>query len=90
MPMGMYGMNLTPSIYHMNPGAPPDQAKGKGKLKEADFEAAFAQATASFSQTGTSNFVGVADVVASVEEVMKDTTLEDDTKAGDDHVDFKR
>jgi hypothetical protein len=34
--------------------------------------------------------VGVADVVASVEEVVKDTTLEDDTKAGDDHVDFKR
>lgn len=90
MPLGMYGMNLTPNMYQMNSSVVPEQAKGKGKLGEADFEAAFAQATASLSQTEASNFVEVGDVVAGVEEAMRNTSLEDDTKVGDDHVDFKR
>lgn len=88
--IGMYGRNLTPNLYHMNPVVISNQDNGKGKLKEAEFEAAFAEATASFSRAGTADAAGVGDVLENIEDALKNITLEDDTKVGDDHVNFER
>ena len=51
-----------------------DQGKGKGKLKQADFEAAFA--AFDHQQPESSRIVEVGDSV-SVEEAMKNATLSD-------------
>lgn len=67
-----------------------DQGKGKGKLKEADFEAAFAQVSASFGPQSatTSRIEEVKDDVSNVEELMKNTTL-DEAKT-ENQTDFKQ
>ncbi|KIJ18718.1 hypothetical protein PAXINDRAFT_167276 [Paxillus involutus ATCC 200175] len=58
MPMSMYGSNLgTPAFYQgLGPTLHTASDKGKGKARDADFEAAFSQAVASLriSDTGTS------------------------------------
>jgi len=57
-----------------------DQSKGKGKLRESDFEAAFAQAAASVSplqEQETAKIVEVKDDVADIEEALKETKLDD-------------
>ncbi|KAG5647025.1 hypothetical protein DXG03_001395 [Asterophora parasitica] len=83
MPIGMYsgfnnmytGMNITIS-----------DGKGKGKAKEVDFEAAFAQVAASLTpaQETTSGIVEVEDGVTGLEDAMKEASLE-----GVDASDFK-
>jgi peroxin-5 len=56
--MSMYGSNLgTPAFYQgLGPTLHTASDKGKGKARDADFEAAFSQAVASLriSDTGTS------------------------------------
>lgn len=91
MQMGMYGMVTSPNMLQSNQSAF-DQGKGKGKLKEADFEAAFAQVSASFGPTQaetTSRIEEVSDVT-NVEELMKNTTLGDDTKVEYQDTEFSR
>lgn len=65
-----------------------DQGKGKGKSREADFEAAFAQAAASLqpAQQETSRIVEVEDGVTDIEETLKNTSL--DQEYGEN--DFKK
>lgn len=85
MSMGMYGMNgmnMGPAFQGGYAGY--DTAKGKGKSREADFEAAFAQLDASIStQAETSRIVEVDDSVTDIEEALKATSIEPGT-------DFKR
>jgi peroxin-5 len=87
--MGMYGRNMNPSMYGSY-GISPDQSKGKGKLKEADFEAAFAQAETSFApvQRETGKIVEVDDSIADVGEASQNLTVGGDTKV-DDRGQFK-
>jgi peroxin-5 len=70
----MYGMNMN-SMYRGNYGLFSEQGKGKGKLKEADFDAAFAQAAASFAPANaeTPRIVEVDDNVTDVKHTMEDT-----------------
>ena len=85
MPMGMYGMNLNSNMYQANYGIMPDQGKGKGKLVDAEFEAAFVQATASFSAATaeTSRIAEVGDSATDVEQALENLTLGGDTKVDD-------
>lgn len=55
--------------------------EGKGKSREADFDAAFAQAAAFLpsQEAGTSGIVEVNDGVTDIEEALKSTTLKDHT-----------
>jgi peroxin-5 len=77
MPIGMYGMNMHSNMYQGNYGFSSEQRqeKGKGKLKEADFEAAFAQAAASFTpaHAETPRIVEIDDNVTNVEDAPADT-----------------
>ena len=77
MPLGMYGTNSNSSMYQSHYGILSDQDKGKGKLKEADFEAAFAQAAASLAPTPaeTSRIVEIDDGVADMAKTLQNTTL---------------
>ena len=83
-------MNMSAGMYHGNFGVSSDMGKGKGKLREADFEAAFAQAAASFSpvQAEASRIVEVGDSLASMDEAMKNIAL--DTGVRDGHINFDR
>ncbi|KAJ7581007.1 hypothetical protein C8J56DRAFT_793879 [Mycena floridula] len=76
MGMGM-GMGMPPTMY---PGLL-DQGKGKGKSREADFEAAFAQVAASLE---TPRIVEVQDGVSELEEALKNTDLDADGLANSD------
>lgn len=70
MGTGMYGgMGMQ---YGYNPGLQTSD-KGKGKSREADFEAAFAQVAESLSSQARSKS---EDDVERLEEVLKDATLE--------------
>ncbi|GLB37649.1 putative P-loop containing nucleoside triphosphate hydrolase protein [Lyophyllum shimeji] len=76
VPMGMYsGFNAYPGV---NSGVSFD-AKGKGKAKEVDFEAAFAQVAASLASTHetTSSVVEVEDGVSGIENALKGASLDD-------------
>jgi len=92
--MNMYGNSMT---MHGLSGAPfnsmnssivvANQERNKGKNKEADFEAAFAQVAASLQQQA-STIEEVTDDVEGLTEVLEKTHLEQD-KAGTD-ADFKK
>ncbi|KAJ7496031.1 hypothetical protein B0H11DRAFT_2155850 [Mycena galericulata] len=71
MALGMYG----PGMAH----AFPTQMNGKGKSREADFEAAFAQIVAAHpqAQAETARIVEVESGATGLEEVLDKTTLED-------------
>jgi len=72
MPFGAFGM-VTPSTQYLNyPGA-------KGKSKEIDFEAAFAQLDESISSPHhqSSGIEEVDDTTQQVQEALLNTTLED-------------
>ena len=75
MSTGMYGMGANSNMGMFQPVnfGTTDQGKGKGKLKQADFEAAFA---AFDHQQESSRIVEVGDSV-SVEEAIKNATLSD-------------
>ncbi|EGO00115.1 hypothetical protein SERLA73DRAFT_180560 [Serpula lacrymans var. lacrymans S7.3] len=87
MPYGIYGGAMNQSSYQgfsNNYALASDQAKGKGKSREVDFEEAFAQAAASFNpiQAETSRIVEVDESVTDIEQALRGTVLEDDTKTG--------
>ncbi|KAJ7924984.1 hypothetical protein B0H13DRAFT_1171317 [Mycena leptocephala] len=81
MGMGMYG----PAMAHQFPA----QINGKGKSREADFEAAFAQIVADHPQTQgqTARIEEVQDGVTGLEETLEKTQLED---KDDSTTEFKR
>ncbi|KAJ6587168.1 hypothetical protein DFH09DRAFT_1142802 [Mycena vulgaris] len=81
MPMGMYG----PGMAQMN--GFPVQMNGKGKSREADFEAAFAQIAAAHPQTEaqTARIEEVEDGATGLEETLSATKIEDH-----DTTEFKR
>ncbi|KAJ7647112.1 hypothetical protein FB45DRAFT_892413 [Roridomyces roridus] len=72
MGMGMYGGGMFPA--QMQPG------NGKGKSREADFEAAFAQVVAAHAQepAETSRIVEVQDDTAALEDALEKTKLDDE------------
>ncbi|KAF9010567.1 hypothetical protein BDQ17DRAFT_1387794 [Cyathus striatus] len=77
MPMGMYGMN-NPMQYGTGTHFGAVDQKGKGKSREADFEAAFAQVAASLTQRETTSRIEeVKDVVDDVTEALKSSTLDE-------------
>jgi peroxin-5 len=73
MASAMYGMNVTPTPYqgNYNALAVTGQSKGKGKARDADFEAAFAQVVDSLSsvQVETPRIVEIEAGRSTVEEV---------------------
>lgn len=87
MPARMYGMGMGSSMMPNYQGMQEIPAQGKGKAREADFEAAFAQAAESmFTQAESSARIVEVDAdVASVEEALKGATLEDKEES-----DFKK
>jgi peroxin-5 len=79
MPMSMYRMNPALNMYQGNyVNNAVSEVKGKGKEREVDFEAAFAQAAASLSpdQTDTS----IEDSVADISNVLDNTSLGNETE----------
>lgn len=82
-----YGMNMGSNALQSY-NVVSDSVKGKGKGREADFEAAFAQAAASLSsaQTEKSRIVEVDAGVTDIEEALKSTNLDDKVK----DINFKR
>ncbi|KAF5326212.1 hypothetical protein D9611_000345 [Ephemerocybe angulata] len=87
MPSGMYGMGM--QQYGYNPGMQmADQGKGKGKSREADFEAAFAQIAESFTSAQAESSKEAEDQLSNLEEALKNASL--DSKEGDSQAsDFK-
>lgn len=84
--MPMYGMS-NGMFYGMNTNlSTADQ--GKGKSREADFEAAFAQVAASL-QEQTSRIEEVKDDVEGINEAMEKTRL-DDEEVSEMEMDFKK
>ena len=78
----MYGGGFSPSV------GTPLQMTDKGKGKEIDFEAAFAEATASFSsQADSGRIVEVKDDVADLANTLQETNLAENGEA--DAGDFK-
>ncbi|KAJ7683250.1 hypothetical protein B0H17DRAFT_1205307 [Mycena rosella] len=81
MPMGMYGPGMPGMVQ-----AFPPQMNGKGKSREADFEAAFAQIAAAHPQAEqTARIEEVEDGATGLEEALSGTKLEDR-----DPAEFKR
>ncbi|PCH43430.1 TPR-like protein, partial [Wolfiporia cocos MD-104 SS10] len=80
MSTGFYGGMAGGMMYQgMNTmGAPQILDSGKGKGKEIDFEAAFAQAAASFSEQGSSGrIVEVSDDVNSLADTLQETQIKE-------------
>ncbi|KAG1731508.1 uncharacterized protein EDB91DRAFT_1058629 [Suillus paluster] len=79
-PMGLYG-NMGQSFFQGYNATPlnVDASKGKGKAREADYEAAFAQAAASLQnqQESSSRIVELDDTAASLEQAMENIKLGD-------------
>ncbi|KNZ77103.1 Peroxisomal targeting signal receptor [Termitomyces sp. J132] len=88
-PIGSYGASLPMTMnfgFSMQPSFDVSDTidKGKGKAREVDFEAAFAQVAASFPPAQeTSGIVEVPDGVAELEDAMKATSLETSTTETD-------
>lgn len=72
---------MNSSFYGINSPSPMqyDQGKGKGKANAADFDAAFADAAASFNlaQTGSARISEVDDEVTGLEAALNATSLND-------------
>ncbi|OBZ70761.1 Dihydroxy-acid dehydratase [Grifola frondosa] len=77
------GMSYGPAAYNMSmsPGFAQMTENGKGKGKEIDFEAAFAQVTASLSADQVEDSRTAR--LASIEDALRNTTLEDAQKDKD-------
>lgn len=78
--MGLYGMNLGPNVFeglNSSYNVTSNHVKGKGKSRDADFEAAFAQVTASLLpvQADTTRIVEVDNGVADIEATLRNATL---------------
>lgn len=87
----MYGMGAGQGILHMAPGFLAE-GKGKGKMKDADFEAAFAQVAESFGPTEreTARIVEVDDTTSQLEEAMQKAALDDKVGADEASTDFSK
>lgn len=88
MPMGMYAMGAPTMQYGRNTNfSIVNQGKGKGR--EADFEAAFAQVAASLDpmETQTARIEEVNDSMADIEDALKNVSLNPEEAEG---VDFKK
>lgn len=88
MPVTMYGANNV-AHHGMNANFNVVEGKGKGKSREADFEAAFAQIAASLTpaQAEVSGLVEIEDTVTDIEESLKNVSLnvsESDVERGTD------
>lgn len=91
MPMGMYGMNAPSMQYPMNSNfIVADQ--GKGKAREADFEAAFAQIVESLGTTEsqTSRIEEVDDSVTEIQDALKNVSLKAGEVDGEQSSDFQK
>jgi hypothetical protein len=93
-----FGLNFVPQNYHQGFEArsPVLDIKGKGKIKETDFDAAFAQAVSSL-ETALAKVEPTSGSVDPVEELEKDLNqakLDDDPVVTPEeaigHVEFKR
>ncbi|KAG5718418.1 Peroxisomal targeting signal receptor, partial [Termitomyces sp. T112] len=88
-PIGSYGASLPMTMnfgFSMQPSFDVSDTidKGKGKAREVDFEAAFAQVAASLPPAQeTSGIVEVPDGVTELEDAMKATSLETSTTETD-------
>ncbi|KAJ7772620.1 hypothetical protein DFH07DRAFT_802580 [Mycena maculata] len=83
--IGQYGSPMSMGMY--NPGmehAFPAQINGKGKSREADFEAAFAQIVAAHpqEQAETARIVEVQDDTTGLEEALNETKITDPSPVG--------
>ena len=90
MPMGMYSMNPPAMQYGSNPNfSIVNQGKGKGR--EADFEAAFAQVAASLNpiEAQTSRVEEVDDSIADIEETLKNVSFKSDVEEDETDLDRK-
>lgn len=87
MPMGMYTMS-PPAMQYGSNFSIVNQGKGKGR--EADFEAAFAQVAASLGpiETQTSRVEEVDAGVTDIEDALKNVSLNSEEE--EDGTDFKR
>jgi peroxin-5 len=84
---------MGPSFFQGFDATPPivaDTSKGKGKAREADFEAAFAQVAASLQnqQQSTSSIVELNDTAASLEQAMENVKLGDPNTTNADFKEF--
>ena len=89
IPMGIYSMSPPTMQYGGNPNfSILNQDKGKGR--EADFEAAFAQVAASLSpvEAQTSRVEEVDDSITDMEEALKNVSFKSDVE--EDETDFSR
>lgn len=88
MPMGMYSVN-PPMQYGSNPKFS-IVSQGKGKDREADFEAAFAQVAASLSpiEAQTSRVEEVDDSITHIEDTLKNVSLKSEEE--EDGTDFRK
>ena len=88
MPMGMYGMGMGHSMFQpigTNFSPITDMGKGKGKLQDADFEAAFAQFASMNPQSETGRITEVDATTEDLEAALEQTKLDD----GEEITDFK-
>jgi membrane-bound ClpP family serine protease len=88
MPVTVYGANNI-AHHRLNANFNVVESKGKGKSREADFEAAFAQIAASLTpaQAEVSGLVEIDDAVTDIEELLKNVSLnvsESDVERGTD------
>lgn len=84
MPVGAYGM-VAPSAQYTNyPGV----SSSKGKAKEIDFDAAFAQLDDSILSPQVSGIEGVDDTTQQVHEALMNTTLQG--KEDNEDYDFQK
>ena len=93
-----FGLNLVPQNYHQGfePRSPVLDIKGKGRIKETDFDAAFAQVVSSL-ETAPAKVEPTSGSVDPVEELEKDLNqakLDDvpvvTSEEAMPHVEFKR
>lgn len=89
MPMGIHSMSPLTMQYGSNPNFS-IVSQGKGKGREADFEAAFAQVAASLSpiEAQTSRVEEVDDGIANIEESLKNVSFKSEVE--EDETDFRR
>lgn len=83
MQMGMGGLGAITADYTSTLN---QASQGKGKAREADFEAAFAQFAA---ETQTSRIEEVSDEVSAMEEALKNVSLKEGDEA-EGPLDFQR
>jgi peroxin-5 len=90
MPMGTFGTNMGSAVYQGNYGMSIDQVRNKGKTRDADFEAAFAQVADSLPSARAESIENSD--MADVENALREVTLETNKEGevANQGVDFQR